>query len=252
MTPTQNKKGEMETAERSAVDREFKKVFITGASRGLGYYTTRQLVARGHSVWGTSRNFSSLEVLASECKDLPGSLHKIEWDGENPHLSLERPIDKGPGQLDLVINNAAAFLKKQWDTLTEEDMLQLYRVNVVRPLQIAQLMKPRMREGGHLVNISSVGGVQGSLKFPGLLPYSTSKGALNVLTECLAAEWESLPLYCNALALGSSSTEMFHAAFPGMEAASTPEQMGDFVAHFALRAAPLIHGKVFSISSQNP
>lgn len=239
------------TAETS-VARGSKKVLITGASRGLGYYTARELVARGHSVWATSRSLNSLEALTQECRDLAGQLFSVEWDGGNPHHHLKQAIEDGPGTLDVVINNAANFLKKDWGELTEEDMLDLYLVNTVRPLQVAQVAQPRMQEGGHLVNISSIGGVQGSLKFPGLLPYSTSKGALNVLTECLAAEWESSPLFCNALALGSSATAMFRAAFPGMEAASTPEAMGYYVAQFALTAPPLVHGKVFSISSQNP
>ena len=109
-----------------------------------------------------------------------------------------------------------------------------------------------MNQGAQVLAISSVGGVGGSLKFPGLSVYSSSKGALNILVECLAEELKGNGISVNGLALGSSSTEMFKAAFPDLNAATTPAEMARFIVNFALNAPGMVNGKVYPVSSQNP
>lgn len=109
-----------------------------------------------------------------------------------------------------------------------------------------------MREGGHIVNISSMGGFQGSVKFPGLSAYSASKGALAILTECLAEELKDKNIKVNCLALGSSQTEMFEAAFPGMQAGTLAFEMGRYVADFALNGSKYFNGKIIPVSNTTP
>jgi len=115
-----------------------------------------------------------------------------------------------------------------------------------------QHIVPFMHEGSHIVNISSMGGFQGSMKFPGLSAYSTSKGALAILTECLAEEFKERGIKVNCLALGSSQTEMFEAAFPGMEAGTLAFEMGRYIAEFAQNGHKYFNGKILPVANTTP
>ena len=97
-----------------------------------------------------------------------------------------------------------------------------------------------------------MGGIQGSSKFAGLAAYSSSKGALAILSECLAEELKELNIKVNCLALGSSQTEMFETAFPGLEAGTLAFEMGQYVADFALKGHKFFNGKVIPVSNTTP
>lgn len=228
-----------------------KTIVVTGASRGIGFHTARLLVHRGHTVLAVARTKSDLQSLANDCESMSGKLIPLPGDVVLAQ-ELAKAIMGQVNQIDILINNAAAFLKKPLSQLSLEDLQHIYTVNVFAPVLLVKELLPAFAKNAHIVNISSVGGVGGSLKFKELLPYSSSKGALNIITECLAVELEEHHIYSNGLALGSSSTEMFRSAFPGMEAASSPAQMAHFIADFALNAVPLMNGKVVSVSAQNP
>jgi NAD(P)-dependent dehydrogenase (short-subunit alcohol dehydrogenase family) len=109
-----------------------------------------------------------------------------------------------------------------------------------------------LKHTGHVLNITSMGGVQGTVKFPGLSAYSSSKGALSILTELLAEEFKEKGPAFNALALGAVQTEMLAEAFPGYEAPVSAQQMGDYILNFALTAHQFYNGKVLPISSTTP
>jgi NAD(P)-dependent dehydrogenase (short-subunit alcohol dehydrogenase family) len=104
----------------------------------------------------------------------------------------------------------------------------------------------------HIVNISSMGGFQGSAKFPGLSAYSVSKGALSILTEALSTEFASKDIRVNALCLGAVQTEMFEEAFPGFKAPLSAEEMGHYIADFALTAHRFYNGKILPVSLEDP
>jgi NAD(P)-dependent dehydrogenase (short-subunit alcohol dehydrogenase family) len=97
-----------------------------------------------------------------------------------------------------------------------------------------------------------MGGVNGSAKFPGLAAYSSSKGALGVLTELLAEEFKDEGPRTNALALGAVQTEMLAEAFPGYEAPVSAAQMANYIADFSLTAHQLYNGKVLPLSQSTP
>lgn len=228
-----------------------KTLLITGASRGIGWQLVYQALAQGHRVVALARNQAGLDQLAAQTAQSPGRLHALCMDCneiETTVAAVLREVD----QLDILLHNAAAFLKKDWQSLTAADMERLYRVNVVTPLRLSQSLVSHMPAGGHILHIGSVGGVAGSQKFPGLLPYSVSKGALHTLSECLAVELASRSIAVNALALGSSHTEMFQAAFPDQQAASTPADMARYILQFALEAPGTVTGQVHTVSSQVP
>ena len=109
-----------------------------------------------------------------------------------------------------------------------------------------------MNAKGHVLNITSMGGVQGSAKFPGLSAYSSSKGALVILTELLAEEFKDSGPSFNALALGAVQTEMLEEAFPGYKAPVSAAQIGEYIIDFALNGHQFYNGKVLPISSSTP
>jgi NAD(P)-dependent dehydrogenase (short-subunit alcohol dehydrogenase family) len=228
-----------------------KNILLTGASRGIGFQLARLLVHQGHQVLAVARSQEGLARLASDCIDLEGKLITYQQD-LNEVEKLVTEVGQKLKKVDVVLNNAAAFLKKNFGTLTLSELENLFKVNVFSPTLLIQALLPYYHKGAHVVNISSVGGVQGSQKFKGLLPYSSTKGALNIVTECLAVELAPHNIYCNALALGSAATEMFKEAFPEQKAGASANEMARYIAHFALKGAPLINGKVISVSHTNP
>jgi len=109
-----------------------------------------------------------------------------------------------------------------------------------------------MPSGSHIVNISSMGGFQGSAKYAGLSYYSASKAALACLTECLANEFKEYGISMNCLALGSVQTEMFEEAFPGYKAPVDVKQMAEFISGFALTGHKFFNGKILPVAVGNP
>ena len=109
-----------------------------------------------------------------------------------------------------------------------------------------------MKKSGHVVTVSSMGGVQGSMKFPGLSAYSSSKGAVITLTELLAEEYKETGPSFNVLALGAVQTEMLAEAFPGYEAPVKPAEMAEYIADFALTGQKYYNGKLLQVSNSTP
>ena len=109
-----------------------------------------------------------------------------------------------------------------------------------------------MGKGGHVVVVSSMGGIQGSSKFPGLAAYSSSKGAVITLAELLAEEYKETGPSFNALALGAVQTEMLEAAFPGYRAPVTAAEMAAFIMDFAQTGHNYFNGKVLPVSNSTP
>ena len=94
-----------------------------------------------------------------------------------------------------------------------------------------------------------MGGIQGSMKFPGLAAYSSSKGAVITLSELLAEEYKEQGIAFNVLALGAVNTEMLQEAFPGYEAPISATEMADYIFNFALTGNKYHNGKIIQVSS---
>ncbi|MCR9155305.1 MAG: SDR family oxidoreductase [Bacteroidetes bacterium] len=223
------------------------RILVTGASRGIGRELCLFFSQLGHEVLAVARSEEPLRRLAEE------NLNIEAWPMDiNQWQELADRLGERYSHLDLLVHNAAAFINKPFREVALEDMQQVYHTNVYVPYFLTQALLPLLKEGSQVLAISSVGGQGGSMKFPGLSVYSSSKGALNILVECLATELGEEGIIVNGLALGSSATEMFKAAFPDMEAASSPEEMAKFIGNFAIQSPGLVQGKVYSVSSSNP
>lgn len=225
-----------------------KNVIITGTSRGIGYELVPLLADRGHNVLALSRNevpVSGLDL--SNCICFPCDITS-NTDIENV---VKFVLDKW-NHVDVLINNSGYLINKPFSQVTHEDFYRSYNVNVFGAAALTQAILPFMKKDGHVVNISSMGGVQGSVKFPGLSAYSSSKGALITLTELLAEEYKETGPSFNALALGSVQTEMLEEAFPGFKAPLSAEEMATYIMEFALTGNKYYNGKILQVSSTTP
>lgn len=221
-------------------------VIITGASRGIGLELAKLFSEKGDTVLALARNITDLSNL-----NLPNVI-PFQFDLlEDDYTPILKKIENWSG-IDIVINNAGSIINKPFTEITNQELNDVYRVNVFSPFRLIRDLLPHMSPNAHTVNISSVGGVQGSVKFPGLSAYSSSKGALAILTECLAQEFSQTKLRFNALALGAVQTKMLEEAFPGFQAQIRPEQMANYIYRFAVLDKDLYNGKVLSVSFSTP
>jgi NAD(P)-dependent dehydrogenase (short-subunit alcohol dehydrogenase family) len=128
----------------------------------------------------------------------------------------------------------------------------VYKVNVFGVANLTRICLPFLKKGSHVVTISSMGGIQGSLKFAGLAAYSSSKGAVITLSELLSEEYKEQGIAFNVLALGSVQTEMLQEAFPGYQAPLSAKEMADYIYDFSLNGNKYYNGKVLQVSSSTP
>ncbi len=225
-----------------------KNIIITGTSRGIGYELALQFANEGHQVLTISRKTQKILIehknitcLLIDISD-PLQLHQVA-------VFIEKSWQN---KVDVLINNAGSLVNKPFEQLTIEDFEQVYKVNVFAVAQLTQICIPFMQKGAHVVTISSMGGIQGSMKFPGLVAYSSSKGAVITLAEVLAEEYKEKGIAFNVLALGSVNTEMLQEAFPGYEAPVSAKEMADYIYNFALTGNKFYNGKVLQVSSSTP
>ncbi len=223
---------------------------VTGASRGIGRKISKELADKGHHVVAVARSEQPLTELAN----YHANISAIPTD-----LTDQRDVDKLINQLeedfnniDILLNNAGSLINKTFSELTLEDWRSQLESNLISAVHITKKMLSLFSNNAHIVNISSMGGFQGSAKFPGLAAYSVSKGALSILTECLSVELSDKNIKANALCLGAVQTEMLEEAFPGMEAPVAAKEMGTYIANFALEGSTFFNGKILPVALQDP
>lgn len=223
-------------------------VIITGASRGIGFQLAQLFANDGHQVLALSRNTLPIEELEHPgIATFPFDLAK----DEDFHM-LESYLRDNWDKVDILINNAGRLLNKPFMETSAEDFEEVYKVNVLGVAETIKVVVPMMPENGHVVSISSMGGVQGSLKFPGLSAYSSSKGALITLTEILAEEYNKTGPSFNVLALGAVQTEMLEEAFPGYVAPVSAIEMAEYIMNFSLTGNNFYNGKLLQVSNSTP
>jgi len=232
-------------------------IIVTGAGKGVGREVVKSLSKnKANHIIAISRNGKALEMLAKECAATHPGSHVTPYEFDLGQFDfypfIIQRIETIIPRCDVVIHNAGRLINKPYDKITPSDFDEIYNVNIKSPFFFTQALLPIMNKGGHIVNIGSMGGIQGSKKYKGLSAYSSSKGALHVFTEILAEELASREIHVNCLALGSVQTEMFTTAFPGMKAALSPAEMGHFIADFALTGHLYFNGKVLPVAVTTP
>ncbi len=227
-------------------------IVVTGASRGIGHGLVEEFIKSGHNVIAVSRNTTPLKALAK--KTSHGKLIVSGIDLEHPKApdEIAQSVGENFNQLDILINNAGLLINKPFQSLESDDFDRMFKVNVKAPFNTVRTLSDYFAPGAHIVNIGSMGGYQGSAKFPGLSLYSASKGALAILTECLAEELKPMSIKVNCLALGAAQTEMLGEAFPGYKAPVTAGEMASYIAWFALNGHNFFNGKILPVSVSTP
>jgi NAD(P)-dependent dehydrogenase (short-subunit alcohol dehydrogenase family) len=232
-------------------------IIITGASSGVGFETVIELALSGkHKVIALARSQEKLERLLEIAHNLSpeSKIFAIAFDiVHDDYDSLQQFIAANfDNRVDVLINNAGILVNKPFMELLETDFVEMLQSNFIGHVRMIRGVIGLMPEGSHIVNIGSMGGYQGSAKFPGLSAYSASKAALHTLTECLAQEFAENDIKINCLALGSAQTEMLEKAFPGYESPVMAFQMGKYVADFAVSGHQFFNGKILPVALSTP
>lgn len=224
-----------------------KTIIITGTSRGIGAELVKQFASDGHKIIALSRKtnpeFATFSNVIYKSVDL-SNVQQLE--------TLTTELKNEFGNIDILIHNAGTIVNKPFAEITAEEFEYVYKVNVFGVAALNRHILPLMQKGSHVVTISSMGGIQGSMKFPGLAAYSSSKGAVITLSELLAEEYKEQHIAFNVLALGAVQTEMLNEAFPGYIAPISPIGMAEYIKDFALNRNKYFNGKVLQVSSTTP
>jgi short-subunit dehydrogenase len=224
-----------------------KNIIITGTSRGIGYEMALQFANAGHQVLAISRKTPQFLI---EHKNI--TCLAIDISDENQLQQVHNFVLKTWKKVDVLIHNAGSLLHKNFTEISSQEFQNIYKVNVFAVAELTKICIPFMEKGSHVVTISSMGGIQGSMKFTGLSAYSSSKGAVITLSELLAEEYKESGISFNVLALGAVNTEMLQEAFPGYEAPLSAKEMADYIFNFALTGNKYYNGKVLQVSASTP
>ena len=217
-----------------------KTILVTGASKGIGFSYVETMAQAGHQVYAWVRK----QPLSAQ-----KNIHWIVGDINKVEDVLPQEL---PNKIDIVVHNAGFLVNKAFSAITPEELLLSYQTNVLSPFRITQLLMPLLTDDAHIINVSSIGGITNTQKFPGLTAYSSSKGALTILTECLQEEFKNTQWSFNAIAFGAIQTEMLSQAFPGYQAPIGPDSISEFMKWFTLEGSKYFKGKVLPVSTTNP
>ena len=231
-------------------------IIITGASSGIGFETALEFsLQKENKIVAIARSAEKLRKLLEIARGINPdcTLFPVEFDIVNDDYTALIPFLKERlGHVDILINNAGSLINKPFIETTEVDLGEMLQSNVISHFRMIQNVLPLLQSGSHVVNIGSMGGFQGSVKFPGLSAYSASKAALHTLTECLAFELAETGIKVNCLALGSAQTEMLETAFPGYQSPVMAFEMGKYVADFAKTGSKFFNGKILPVAVSTP
>ncbi len=225
-----------------------KNIIITGTSRGIGFELVQIFAQKGCNILALSRN--EQPVIDLNLQNVTS--FSFDLGKEDDYHKVEDFIKANWQQVDVLINNAGALLNKPFVKTSISDFEYVYKTNVFGVAEMTRVVIPFMAKESHVVTVSSMGGVQGSMKFPGLAAYSSSKGAVITLTELLAEEFKETGPSFNVLALGAVQTEMLEEAFPGYIAPTTAKEMADYIADFSLNGQKYYNGKMLQVSNSTP
>jgi short-subunit dehydrogenase len=196
---------------------------ITGASQGLGLEVARILATRGYALVLNARRADKLQQAANELSQIT-EVEAVAGDvSEIAEQLAERALFRF-GRVDVLVNNASTIGPSPMPRLDDypwEELLQVFRVNVVAPLHLTQLLLPNMKErgAGVILNISSDAGVN---SYPGWGGYGASKAALAHASRTLAAELEGTGIRVVSVDPGDMDTEMHRLAEPGVDLSHLP------------------------------
>ncbi len=227
-------------------------IIINGASRGIGKATALSLAQDAkNKIIITGRNIKALNAIAADCPNI----YPLRTDISVPEELSEtfrKKVLQYFANIDVLINMAGSLVSQEFMKMKDSDARNMMETNFFGPAAAIRILKPLMERGSHILNISSMGGYQGSTKFRGLSYYSASKAAFACLSECLAEEFRDSGISVNCLALGAVQTEMLAEAFPGYNAPVEASEIASFISYFALNGQKFMNGRIIPVALGNP
>ncbi len=230
-------------------------VIVTGASSGIGYETVKALAKTGeNNIIAIARRKDLLNKLVKECTAFQSSkVYSLPFDlNSDDYSEITSLIKEKFHSIDILLNNAGILKSKPFQELTKSDCENLFNTNFYNTVKLIQTCLPMFNSPSHIVNISSMGGFQGSVKFPGLSVYSATKSAVCSLTEAIAEEFKPLNIHVNCLAIGAVQTEMLKKAFPDYKAVVTAAEISSFISDFCMNGHKYFNGKILPVSLSTP
>ena len=142
-----------------------KNIIITGTSRGIGFELAQIFAKNNYNVLAISRNAEPLKKL--NLKNI--STLSIDLSNDADFEKVTNFVSKNWEKVDVLIHNAGKLINKPFGELSSKDFFDVYNINVFAVAELTRVLIPYLSKGSHVITISSIGGVQGSLKFPGLV-----------------------------------------------------------------------------------
>jgi NAD(P)-dependent dehydrogenase (short-subunit alcohol dehydrogenase family) len=230
-------------------------VVITGTGKGIGYALVQKFIKSSNQndyIFALSRNIEKLKKI----ENLPINVIPLQCDITDTGQvdAAVSYIKNKCNSIDFLINNAGLLNNKPFKEIKSYEIDEVFNTNFKAPFYLIQKLLPLLEyaKKSHIVNISSMGGFQGSTKFAGLSAYSASKAALNCLTECLALELQTTSIKINALCIGAVETEMLKMAFPNFKPQVNACEMAEFIYHFTINNHHIMNGKVIPVALSTP
>ncbi len=229
-------------------------IVINGGTSGIGKEIALYLSGnKENNILVTGRNKTALEELREGAGNRNILTHQIDLEEfEKYARSFQKFVASHLGHVNVLINNAGLLIVNDFMRSSTEEARKMMETNFFGPAALIRALHHLMQKGSHIVNISSMGGYQGSTKYRGLSYYSASKAALSSLTECLSEEFRESGIIVNCLALGSVGTGMLEKAFPGDKAPVNTTEMAEFISWFAINGSKIFNGKVLPVALSNP
>ena len=204
-----------------------KVAIVTGGGRGIGRATAELLAGAGARVTICARTPEQVEAVATTTPGISGLVGSVADEAFVEQLIGQAVTEHG--RLDILVNNAAILGRQPfmdletalWDEVMAVNLRGAYLCSRAAFRQMAQ----QQPSGGSIVNISSLSGVRGPEKFPGLAAYNVSKAGILALSDILAVEGKPHGIRVNAVSPGAVETEMLRQAGHGLRALATPEDV---------------------------
>lgn len=162
-------------------------ILITGANRGIGLEFAKQFHAEGWKVWATSRSISN----AGELIGIISYENVIELDVSQSDqvIAMENQLREQNVKLHCLINNAGVMTDRVGiDKVSQDDMVQAFKVNSASPVMLVQTLLPMLKSGCKIVNISSLMGSITDNSSGGYYSYRMSKAALNMAVKSMSQD----------------------------------------------------------------
>ncbi len=231
---------------------------VTGTSKGIGAKTMERFAEEGAIVYANARTEGCIDDKCMELSKAYNTTVKPLYFDVRDEASSKKAImqiRKDTGKLDVLVNNAGIMKDALIGMISRELMNDIYETNVFGVMNMLQLGARIMTNGGSIINLSSIVGIEGN---PGQLVYSATKGAVAALTKTAAKELAPKGIRVNAIAPGMIDTDMFrsigeekmqeHLNHIRMGRLGKPEEVADAIVFLASDLSRYITGDIIGVN----